>query len=66
MYNHEQNISRLFHVLAKFLFPTSESKVGYYHQNVNIGAVSQVSQRLLDLLSLEIWKYQENSWKAWN
>ena len=30
-----QNICRLFHFLAQFLFTTSETEPDYYHQKVN-------------------------------
>ena len=49
-YNLCQNICRLFHVLAKFAFTTSELKL-------------VIDWRLR---SLEITKPQENAWQAWN
>ena len=41
-----QNIWRLFHILAKFVFTTSETELDYYHQKVNVRVVSQVAERL--------------------
>ena len=35
-YSLEQNIWRLFHVLAQFLFTLSETKLNYYHQKVSL------------------------------
>ena len=35
-----QNICRLFHVLAQFLFTTSETELDYYHQRVNVWVAS--------------------------
>ena len=46
MYIHEQNITRLLHVLAKFIFSTCELELDYYHKKVNRGVVSQVAERL--------------------
>lgn len=34
--NHRKNISRLFQILAKLLFPTSGRKLDFYHQKVNL------------------------------
>ena len=34
-YKSGQNICRLFHFLAKFVFTTSETELDYYHQKVN-------------------------------
>ena len=34
-YNLGQNIRRLFHFLAKFVFTTSETELDYYHQKVS-------------------------------
>ena len=38
----EKNICRLFHVSAQFLFTTSEMKLDYYQQKVNVRVVSRV------------------------
>ena len=35
-YNLGQNISRLLHVLSKFLFTISEAQLAYYHEKVNM------------------------------
>ena len=37
--NHGQIIFKLLHVLAQFLFTTTESKLHHYHQKVNVGIV---------------------------
>ena len=42
MHNLGQNICRLFHVFAQFLFSTSEAELDYYHQKVNV----RVAERL--------------------
>ena len=34
--DHVQNNCRLFHVLAQFHFTTSELKLDYYYQNLNV------------------------------
>ena len=51
-YNLGQNICRLFHFLAQFVFTTSETEVDYYHQKVNLRVASRVAERLR--------KFQEN------
>ena len=45
----------LSHISAQYLFITSESELGYYHQKVNVRVVSRVAVRLktLDLKNLE-------------
>ena len=35
-YNLGQNICRLFHVLAQFLFTSSQTELDYYHWKVNV------------------------------
>ena len=40
-----QNICRLFHVLAQFLFYTSEMELDYYHQKVNVRVILRVSKQ---------------------
>ena len=35
-YNIGQNIRRLFHFLAQFLFTTSETELDYFQQRVNV------------------------------
>ena len=57
-----QNISGLFHVLAQFLFTTSETELDYYNQVVNVRVASRVSEQLK---TLGIREFQENSWNAW-
>ena len=37
-HNLGQNICSFFHVLAQFLFTTSETEIDYYHQKVNVVA----------------------------
>ena len=46
LYNLGQNIWRLFHFLAQFLFTTNETELGYYHQKVNVRVASRVAERL--------------------
>ena len=43
--NLRQNICRHFNILAKFLFTTSETKLDYYHQKVNVQIASRVAER---------------------
>ena len=52
---------RLFHVLAQFLFTTSETELDYYHQKVSVRDVSQAAGRpkTKDLRKL---KNFENAW----
>ena len=45
-YNLGQNIRRLFHFLAKFIFTTSETELDYYHQKVSAQVASRVAERL--------------------
>ena len=45
VYNVEQNIRRLFHFLAQFLFTTRETELDYYHQKMNVGVALRVSER---------------------
>ena len=42
-YNIGQNICRIFHFLVKFLFTTSKTELGYYHQKVKVQVASQVA-----------------------
>ena len=45
IYNLGQNICRLFHFLAGFLFTTSETELDY-HKKVSVRVVSRVPERL--------------------
>ena len=45
-YNLEQNICRLFHFLAQFLFSASDTELDYYHHRVNVRVATQVAKRL--------------------
>ena len=45
-YNLGQNVWILFHVLAQFLFPTSETELDYYQQKVIRRVASQAAERL--------------------
>ena len=45
VHNLGQNICRLFHVLAQFLFTTSKTKPDFYQQKVNARIASRVSER---------------------
>ena len=45
-FNLRQNICRLFHFLAQFVFTTSERELDYYHEKVHVGVASQVAERL--------------------
>ena len=58
-YNLEQTVWRLFHVLAQFLFTTSEAEQDYSHQKVNVRIMSQ------ELGFSKIRKFQENDWNVW-
>ena len=40
------NICRLFHFLAQFVFSTIETELNYYHQKVNVKVASRVAERL--------------------
>ena len=42
----QQNLCRLFHVLAQFLFAKSETELDSYHQKVNVRVVSPISAQL--------------------
>ena len=46
IYKFGQNIWRLFHVLAQFLFTTNETELDYYHQKVSVQVDSRVAERL--------------------
>ena len=48
-FNLGQNISNLFHLLAQFLFTTSETKLDYYHQKINVRVALQVAEQLKTL-----------------
>ena len=41
-----QNICRLSHFLAQFVFITSETELDYYHHRVNVRVASRVAERL--------------------
>ena len=41
-----QKIFGLFYFLAHLVFTTSEMKLDYYHQKVNVRVASQVAKRL--------------------
>ena len=49
-YNLGQNICRLFHFLAQFVFPTSKTELDYYHHRVNARVPSRVAERLKERL----------------
>ena len=51
-----QNICRLSHVLAQFLFTTSESELDYYNQNLKYKLPNNYRRRI----------FQENPWIASN
>ena len=57
-HNLGQNMWRLFHFLAQFLFTTTETEVHYYHQKVY-----ELPHELASNLRLR--KFQENPWNAW-
>ena len=52
-----QNICRLFHVLVQFLFTTSETKLDYYHQKINV--------QVRDASRVAEWLTTKNLWNAW-
>ena len=41
-----QELWRLFHVLAQFLFTTSQTELDYYHQKVSLKIASRLAERL--------------------
>ena len=43
--NLEQNICRLFHVLAQYLFTISETELEHYYQKVAVSVNSRVVKR---------------------
>ena len=45
-YNFGQNICRISHVLAQFLFTTSDTEPDYYQQEVNVRVALRVVERL--------------------
>ena len=45
-YNCGQNIWRLFHVLAHFLYTTGETELDCYYQKVSARVASRVAERL--------------------
>ena len=45
-YNLKQNIQRLFHFLAQFVFTTNETEVDYYHQKVNVRVASRIAEQV--------------------
>ena len=45
-YNLEQNIYRIFPILAQFLFTISEMELDYYRRNVNVQVASRVTEWL--------------------
>ena len=45
IYNLGQNICRLFHFLARFLFTTSDTELDYYHNKTSARVASRVPQR---------------------
>ena len=55
-FNHRHNFCRLFHILAQFLFTTSESKLYYYNQKINVRVSSWVTERLKENRKLENFK----------
>ena len=52
IYNLGQNIYGLFYFLSQLVFTTSETKLAYYHQKVNVRVASRVAERLKDLRKL--------------
>ena len=60
-----QNIWRLFHFLAQFLFTTSETELDYYQQKVNVRVASRVAERLKTFKKISRKKFQENPWNSW-
>ena len=46
IYNLGQNICRLFHFLARFLFTTSDTELDYYHNKTSVRVASRVPERL--------------------
>ena len=46
IYSLRQNICRLFHFLARFLFTTSDTVLDYYHNKKSLRVSSRVTERL--------------------
>ena len=46
IFRYLQNVCSLHHVLGQFFFTSSEKKVDYYHQKVNVQVVSRVAERI--------------------
>ena len=49
IYNLRQNIYGLFYFLSQLVSITSETKLDYYHQKVNVRVAWRVAERLKDL-----------------
>ena len=45
-YNLGQNICRVFHTLAQFLFTTIETEIDFYHQRLKERFASRVAERI--------------------
>ena len=58
-YNFEQNTCRLLHVLAQFIFTTSETGLDYYHQKVIVWVAWQFNRTTYDWRSWETRKCKE-------
>ena len=56
IYNLRQNIYGLFYFLSQLVFITSETKLDYYHQKVNVRVAWRVAERLKDLSQLGNFK----------
>ena len=56
IYNLRQNICGLFYFLSQLVFITSETKLDYYHQKVNVRVAWRVAERLKDLSQLGNFK----------
>ena len=58
IYNLGQNICRLFHFLARFLFTTSDTELDYYQNKTSVRVASGVPERLKpsDLRKFENFK----------
>ena len=56
-YNLEQDICRLFHLLAEFALSTSETELDYYHQEVNVRVALRIVEqfKIEDLRKLDTW-----------
>ena len=59
IYNLGQNICRLFHFLARFLFTASDTELDYYHKKKSVWVASRVPGRLMPSDLREFGNFKE-------